>query len=71
MYFLILSYMARDILAIPISTVAYESSFRAGCRFMNEFRCSLNHEMVEALVCVEDWLRCDKSDNGDAEDPSE
>ncbi|CAH1430957.1 unnamed protein product [Lactuca virosa] len=53
----ILSKMARDILAIPISTVASESAFSTGGRVLDSFRTSLTPRMVEALICAQDWLR--------------
>ncbi|CAN0839165.1 Zinc finger BED domain-containing protein RICESLEEPER 2 [Linum grandiflorum] len=55
--FPILSEMARDILAIPISTVASESAFSTGGRVLNDFRTSLSPNVVEAVICCEDWLR--------------
>jgi len=55
--FPILAQMARDILAIPISTVASESAFSTGGRVLDSFRSSLTPLMVEALVCTQDWLR--------------
>jgi hypothetical protein len=54
-----LSKMARDVLAIPVSTVTAGSSiFSAGTgsRMLNEYRSSLRPEIVEALVCAKDWL---------------
>ena len=53
----ILSKMAADILAIPISTVASESTFSAGGRVIDEFRSRLNEESIAALICDGDWLR--------------
>lgn len=53
----ILSRMAADILAIPISTVAYESSFSLGRRVIDDYRSNLNEESIEALICGGDWLR--------------
>ena len=55
--FPILSTMARDVLAIPISTVASESAFSTSGRILDDFRTSLTPFMVEALVCTQDWLR--------------
>ena len=55
--FPILCTLARDVLAIPISTVASESAFNTGGRILDDFRSSLTPFMVEALVCTQDWLR--------------
>lgn len=55
--FPILSRLARDVLAIPISTVASESAFSTGGRVLDDFRTSLTPFMVEALICTQDWLR--------------
>ncbi|KAJ1700792.1 hypothetical protein LUZ63_000571 [Rhynchospora breviuscula] len=53
----ILSKMARDILAVPISTVAYEATFSTSGRVLSPIRSSLNDESIEALLCAQDWLR--------------
>ncbi|XP_058776722.1 zinc finger BED domain-containing protein RICESLEEPER 2-like [Vicia villosa] len=53
----ILSKMAADVLAIPISTVASESTFSAGGRVIDEYRSKLNEESIEALICGGDWFR--------------
>ncbi|XP_074265690.1 zinc finger BED domain-containing protein DAYSLEEPER-like [Silene latifolia] len=42
----IVSRMARDILAIPLSTVALESAFSAGGRHLYSFRSSLTPEVM-------------------------
>lgn len=57
--FPILSKMARDILAIPVSTVASESAFSTGGRVLDAFRNSLSPRIVQALVCAQHWLRLD------------
>jgi hypothetical protein len=49
--------LARDVLAIPISTVASESAFSTGGRILDDFRSSLTPFMIEALICTQDWLR--------------
>ncbi|KAH9687521.1 hypothetical protein KPL70_014804 [Citrus sinensis] len=53
----ILSYVARDILAMPVSTVASESAFSTGGRVLDPHRCSLSTRTVEALICTQNWLR--------------
>ncbi|CAH9112132.1 unnamed protein product [Cuscuta europaea] len=53
----ILSKIAKDIFAIPSSTVASENAFSLGRRVVDPFRASLTPRMVEALVCTSDWLR--------------
>ncbi|XP_031112250.1 zinc finger BED domain-containing protein RICESLEEPER 2-like [Ipomoea triloba] len=55
--FPILSKMARDLLAVPISTVASESAFSTSGRVLDLFRSSLTPKIVEALLCTQDWLR--------------
>uniref|UniRef100_A0A803NAB0 Uncharacterized protein n=1 Tax=Chenopodium quinoa TaxID=63459 RepID=A0A803NAB0_CHEQI len=55
--YVILNRMARDILAIPLSTVASESAFSTGGRTLDPFRSSLTPKMVQALLCTQDWLR--------------
>ncbi|KAE8671157.1 hypothetical protein F3Y22_tig00111990pilonHSYRG00058 [Hibiscus syriacus] len=55
--FNILSKMAIDILAIPVTTVASESSFSAGGRVIDPHRSSLGTKIVDMLVCGADWYR--------------
>ena len=49
--------MAREVLAIPISTVASECAFSTGGRVVNPYRSCLTPKIVEVLVCTQDWLR--------------
>ena len=53
----ILAQVARDIIAIPISTVASESAFSTGGRVLDQFCSSLAPKLVEGVVCRQDWLR--------------
>ena len=55
--FHILAEMVRDVLAIPISSVASECAFSTGGRVLDPFRSSLTPKLVQALVCLQDWLR--------------
>ena len=55
--FPVMAAMARDILAIPASTVASESAFSTGGRVLDAFRSSLTPRLVEALICSQNWLR--------------
>ncbi|KAL0349412.1 UNVERIFIED_CONTAM: Zinc finger BED domain-containing protein DAYSLEEPER [Sesamum angustifolium] len=48
--------MARDILAIPVSTVASESAFSSSGKLINPHRNRLHHTTVEALMCSRCWL---------------
>jgi len=52
-----LARMARDILAVPASTVASESAFSSAERTVSDYRSRLKSETIEALICFQDWLR--------------
>ncbi|GKB48976.1 ribonuclease H-like domain-containing protein [Tanacetum coccineum] len=52
-----LSLLARDVLAIPISTVASKSVFSTDGRVLDAFRSSLTPPVVESLICTQDWFR--------------
>jgi hypothetical protein len=53
--FPILSIMARDIMAVPVSTVSLESCFSLTGRVIEKRRWWLQHLTVEMLTCVKDW----------------
>ncbi|XP_074296583.1 zinc finger BED domain-containing protein DAYSLEEPER-like [Silene latifolia] len=48
--------MARDILAIPVTTVASESAFSMGSRVITKWRASLKPETADALLTTRTWL---------------
>ena len=48
--------MARDVLAIPITIVASESTFSIGGQILDEYRSCLKSNAVEVLICTRDWL---------------
>ncbi|KAF7133038.1 hypothetical protein RHSIM_Rhsim09G0098000 [Rhododendron simsii] len=50
----ILSKMARDILSVPITSVASESTFSAGSKVIDPYRASLATETIEMLLCGAD-----------------
>ena len=52
-----LAILARDLLTIPVSTVASESAFSVGGKTISPNRSSLKPSTVQALVCVQDWRR--------------
>ncbi|WVZ21480.1 hypothetical protein V8G54_008802 [Vigna mungo] len=55
--FPLLANMAREVLAIPISTVASECAFSTRGRVVSPYRSCLTPKIVEALVCTQDWLK--------------
>ncbi|KAL8481393.1 hypothetical protein ACS0TY_027777 [Phlomoides rotata] len=55
--FPILSKMASDILSILVTSVASESTFSAGGRVIDDRRASMIVEIVQMLLCGNDWIR--------------
>ncbi|XP_015691937.1 zinc finger BED domain-containing protein RICESLEEPER 2-like isoform X2 [Oryza brachyantha] len=63
----VLSQMARDILAIPVSIIPLDSEART----LNEYLSTMDPSTVQGLVCAQDWLREDTevtSSDGHADD---
>ena len=56
----VLSIIARDVLTVPVSTVASEAAFTAGGRVVSKKRCNLSPQAIEAVVCLKDWSLADK-----------
>jgi hypothetical protein len=48
--------MARDVLAISLSTVSSESAFSLGGWILSDNRSSMTPQALEVLVCCKDWL---------------
>lgn len=51
--------IARDIMAIPVTTVASESVFSTGERVINPHCSRLAPKIVEGLMCMQAWSRAD------------
>ncbi|GKD13243.1 zinc finger BED domain-containing protein RICESLEEPER 2, partial [Tanacetum coccineum] len=54
--FLIISNMAKDILLIQISTIAFESAFSTSGRVLDPYKNALSMQIVEALICTQSWI---------------
>ncbi|CAN1188059.1 Putative AC transposase, partial [Linum perenne] len=52
-----LQQIARDFLAIPITSVASESAFSTCGRLLDPHRCKLHHSTVEAMMCAMSWVK--------------
>ena len=48
--------IVRDILAIPITTVASESAFSTNGRLLSPHRSRLHPKTIKAMMCAQNWL---------------
>ena len=55
----VLAEMARDLLAMQVSSVASESAFSTSGRILEPYRSCLTHYMIEVLMCTEQWMHAD------------
>jgi hypothetical protein len=51
--------IARDVLAIPMTTVTSEPVFSTNGRIINPHRSRLAPSMIEALMCMQAWSHAD------------
>jgi hAT family C-terminal dimerisation region len=48
--------MARDVFAVPVSTVLSESWFSSANIILSDKRSKLGAHVFESLVCLKDWI---------------
>ena len=53
----VISQIAYDVLAIHVSTNAFESAFSMGGRVLDSFCSLLSPNTVETLICTQNWLK--------------
>ncbi|CAN1777424.1 Putative AC transposase [Linum perenne] len=53
--------IARDFLAIPITSVASESAFSSCGRLLDSHRSKLHYKTVEAMLCARSWVKDETS----------
>ncbi|KAF3633547.1 putative dihydroflavonol-4-reductase-like [Capsicum annuum] len=63
--------LARDILNVPISTIASESAFSQGRQQLGDNRHSLGSNAMNVLVCLRDWIRAKIRNQGMEPEPSD
>ncbi|CAI8588100.1 unnamed protein product [Vicia faba] len=59
-----LQVIAKDILAIPISTVASESAFSTSSHILSPHRSRLHWTTLEVLMCARSWLWSTENSGG-------
>lgn len=58
------SRVARDILAIPVSTVSFDSVSSTGGCVLDPYHSLLSPNTAEALICPQNWLNPFTNDSG-------
>ncbi|CAN0913320.1 Zinc finger BED domain-containing protein RICESLEEPER 1 [Linum grandiflorum] len=58
--------IARDFLAIPITSVASESAFSSSGRLLDPHRSRLHYETIEAMMCTRSWIMEDMPRDSEA-----
>jgi len=53
----VLARMARDVLAIPITTVASESTFSLGGRILTKYRRNTSPDTLELMIQTRSWMK--------------
>ena len=53
----LLSKVAKNVLAVPVSTIVSESAFNTGGHIVDPFQSFLSPLMVQNLVCAQNWLQ--------------
>ena len=56
-WYQVLSKVAKDVLVVPVSTVAFELAFSTRGCIVDPFRSSLSPFMVQNLVCSQNWFQ--------------
>ncbi|XP_052113675.1 zinc finger BED domain-containing protein RICESLEEPER 1-like [Arachis duranensis] len=56
MKFKVLAKIAKDIYAIPVSTIASESAFSTSGRIISPHRAKFKQDIIEVLMCGQSWL---------------
>ena len=54
-----LSLVARDIIAMQVSSVKSEFAFSTSGRVLDSSKSFLTQFMIEVLMCTEQWLKCE------------
>ncbi|CAN0919015.1 Putative AC transposase, partial [Linum grandiflorum] len=52
-----LQVIAKDVLVVPITSVASESAFTSGGRLLDPHKSRLHWNTVETLMCTRSWMQ--------------